>query len=1134
MPPPKRGYDACYSADEDPVPFLEDVVRCLNKKGFCKFYDAGSSEEELAEALKDVEGLEEWSPAPAELTDALLGPDGSGRMARFKGAGESPLSQMDSSVSLFLGWLSQWAETLVGCSMGSRTDTVIVETGTPSGSFPHIKESMAWLETLTWQRLMILRFLGPGSGTLTMKPFDEEAESFETRLEPGMWVLLRADALSHSLIAQSTKAYTLASYFLEDLVGPARNVSFADKSPPARDLETKILEFVRKAKETAEDEDAFQLMVTREFQRSANHLFHKGDQIAVRGQSVRAPAELGDYDDFWRVVYTGVDAAIQIPLMRWDYEKYYLPDPDSCLEARKSYQQHACFFEGADIFDNKFFGISVMEAKGMDPNQRLILETAYQALSDAGWTKKTLGKSWTGVCIGAYAFEYEPEANMNEDAMGGTSGSLAIVSNRISYVLGLMGPSFSIDLESAASMVALVTCCDQVQHGKPQADQSLAGGVECVCHPRPGMYMCWAGLLSYKGRCAVFDDCADGFIRGECVGSQVVSPLMQQIDGEWVVDDSKRVDGIISAGISCHSGKGANLGAPSGASDLEMLHNCIRRACIDPLDVDAIDCYGLAQVLHDAVEVSTLSKVYRGTPTDEMFALTSSKCVFGNCGRGGGVVSIMKALGITHWGTVSPTIHLHQTNPHTDLADDSATVYATESLSNRMFSSFIGSTAKSWSGSNAHVIFHGSVDSNKLQQRREARDAAKELVYWPGGGGLLDRTKRPLREYTIAGSWSGWESQTLTGEGRGTYSFTITLGENGFERFQILLDGDYNRVLHPNMQEGGKDVEVHGPDTKSDCFGSCWQIDGRYKLQWQDQPDNALTDGSDQGVLTKVGGPDAGAPGDQYKIKLETLGKYRVITWEKLVDEADGTAIRSLVPEGRYSVIGSFTEWKAQEMKREDLENGARYVCEVKLTQPQDADEFQIVVDEDSRRILYPEFSGSGPGPCKGPDELGAGYTWKMQGTVGDLFRIVLERTVRSGVMVSTVKWENIGHEVVETPTTSYYVIGDWDSWAKPLKMTAEDDRFVLRRTLPASGTESFVILHDGSYSSVFSPSMSDANPYSFHVLRGPSPARGHYWTVGSHPTDEYLRGDPYEIVLKLSDGATKRPKKVIWNGVEM
>jgi hypothetical protein len=362
----------------------------------------------------------------------------------------------------------------------------------------------------------------------------------------------------------------------------------------------------------------------------------------------------------------------------------------------------------------------------------------------------------------------------------------------------------------------------------------------------------------------------------------------------------------------------------------------------------------------------------------------------------------------------------------------------------------------------------------------------------------------------------------------------VTLGESGFERFQIWLDGNQTKVLHPNATEGMKDVQVHGPVPESECFGSCWQIDGRYKFQWSAQTADAVQQGGGStGCFTKVGSPDVGKPGDQYKVKLETIGKYRTITWEKLVEDGDGEelAIKALVTSCRYGVIGTFTGWKLQDMSREETEAGVLHTCEVRLSYA--GDEFQIVVNDDSRRTLYPEWSGSGPGFALGPDELAVGRTWKLGGVTGDIFRITLARTVSSDVMMTEVHWERISHDAAAALPVSYYVIGDWDHFARPLMMTPRGSgTYTLQRAMPRDGNESFLILCEGSYSLQIHPSMAGASPHSYHTIRGPSPdawKQGLCWTIGAHPMDEHLRGCSYEIHLEMSGMHVIRPKKVTW-----
>jgi len=323
----------------------------------------------------------------------------------------------------------------------------------------------------------------------------------------------------------------------------------------------------------------------------------------------------------------------------------------------------------------------------------------------------------------------------------------------------------------------------------------------------------------------------------------------------------------------------------------------------------------------------------------------------------------------------------------------------------------------------------------------------------------------------------------------------------------------------------------------SDCFGSCWQIGGCNKLQWRDHDASAIEEqGSGAMYVVQGCGLDVGEPGDQYKVRLETLGKYRVVTWTKVVDDKNGPEIpiKAFVRPAKYSVIGSFTGWMHEEMSREESETGTLHVCNVKLTRV--GDEFQIAVNENSHRAIHPESSGSGPGLALGPDELGLGRTWKLHGVPGDTFKIFLERLVQSDVMVTTVRWEKTGHEMIPEVPLNFYVVGDWDHWARPLIMTPSNGGYVLQRTMPRQGSESFTILYEGSYSAQIHPSLPRANPYSRHVVGGPSSnawGKGLHWTVGAHASDERLRGETYEIILELSGGGgvPLHAKTVTWRG---
>lgn len=280
----------------------------------------------------------------------------------------------------------------------------------------------------------------------------------------------------------------------------------------------------------------------------------------------------------------------------------------------------------------------------------------------------------------------------------------------------------------------------------------------------------------------------------------------------------------------------------------------------------------------------------------------------------------------------------------------------------------------------------------------------------------------------------------------------------------------------------------------------------------------------------KIDGPDVGEPGDQYVIRIETLGKYRLVTWEKIVEASDETGLpgKGLEPL-KYSVIGSFTGWRPQEMSRGVCENGVVFSCEVQLLSQHARSDFQIIVNDDMCRAVYPQRPFATAGPAMGPDELGAGCTWQLDAQIGETYKIALERKTLSGVMVSKVYWERIGIvEVAQPEPDRYYVVGSWDGWRTPIAMQpAGDCIYVLERRLKRDSSESFQILFEG-YSGLIHPSVDGANPHIHHVIHGPRQyGSACSWTVGAHPADQKLQEQMYRIILTLTPRGN--PKSVTW-----
>mmetsp|Transcript_76190 Transcript_76190/g.132183 ORF Transcript_76190/g.132183 Transcript_76190/m.132183 type:complete len:1154 (+) Transcript_76190:100-3561(+) len=1143
----KKGYDVLSSAtDGQNGLFAQDTVRLLQKKGFCIIDDGGTYEAKLEEVNSGIDSIKDkLVSTPADIFDGLLGKDGSAKYAKLDSL-ECPelLGRIDEQLGTYAGLIMEQTEAMLGFELANRTSGLLMESGSQMGggaskeSFRVASEADDWLQWLEWHRLMVLFIAGPDKATLDLKPFDDDAEEFSVNVEPGMFVILRCDAMTHILKPKGNRCYSIGTFILENnFEGPnARVTPPFPHTPTAAKLEKLLIDFLRQAKETAYDDQGLEEQLgSRELQLQTNRLFIRGDQVAVRSMACRYTG-CGPGENFYKPLVSGVDLLQDIIPERWDHEPYFCPDPELVMAKQATYARHCTWIEGIDKFDNKFFGISAAESNAMDPHQRVILEVGYTAWKNAGYSKKTLMRSRFGVFMGSCAFEWNL-VPCDQPGFGGTTGSLAINANRVSFQFGLMGPSFSIELEGAASLIAVVQNADACQPGKVQQEAGIAMGADLALAPQSMCLYSYAGWNSQRGRCLTFNETADGHVRGEGVSGITMDNLMTVVDGQSVISQEEMILGVMVSGRSGSCGKTASYGAPNGAAEQELLAMTIRGGDISPLDVDAIECNGLGAILHDAVELAATNKTYRENTTQEMLGLGSVKTNHGHGMRLAGMTSVFKVLGNILMGTQSPHLHLDKLNPHIALEDDCSCLITTECLPNRLLSSFMGVSSKGYNGALAHCIFHGNNEICKPPSKEKAKPS-EEISYWPGGGGLMKAELRPNRAYTIVGSWNHWEPEAMDQISRGVYQKTVVLSAAGFERFQIWMDGNKAKTLHPDSSAGYKDGMVHGPAPESETFGSCWQIDGRYKMVpvWKSEEDE---NASDDQIVT-AGSPvrmfkattnDQAEPGTIFEVRLEVTGKYRTVTWEKVTEEtAEGELVpkKELVPVTTYSVMGTFNKWSLEEMTEDSATPGLYYLD---VTLNSWGSEFQVVVNGCLRLALYPDANGL---TTEGPDELGIGRNFFIDGKAGNTFRIKLQREVHDETPSFTVWWDLTDGKVKPGDSLrGFFAIGSWDQFAKPIPLTfkSHPPRYVFTRPYPDVGTESFQLLVGGERRFQVYPSKADATCYEYHVPRGPGGGGdGMYWIVGKHENDKILMGEDYEVTVWVNHKHSAT--KVSWSKV--
>jgi len=439
----------------------------------------------------------------------------------------------------------------------------------------------------------------------------------------------------------------------------------------------------------------------------------KNEPIAIIGMGCRFPGGANNPEALWDLLAKGTDAITEVPNTRWDIQQLY----DADLNAPgKMNTRFGGFVNNVTDFNPEFFGISPREAASMDPQQRLLLEVCWEALENADINPQSLYGVSAGVFIGIIAYDYGQRIlginRINEiDAYAGTGSSLGVAAGRLSYTLGLTGPSLSVDTACSSSLVTVHLACESLK--RKECNLAIAGGVNLMLEPGLSVNFSKAHMLAPDGKCKTFDSSADGYVRGEGCGIVVLKRLSDALAA------NDPILALIKGSAVNQDGASGGLTIPSGPSQASVIRQALKNAGCEPSAVDYIEAHGTGTSLGDPIELGSLDQVFsQGRKSNHPLLVGSIKTNVGHLEAAAGIAGIMKLVLSLKHEQIPP--HLNCTNPTDRFPWSEKPIQIAQHLSKWERSEkarIAGISSFGFSGTNAHILIEEAPTRQTLETK---------------------------------------------------------------------------------------------------------------------------------------------------------------------------------------------------------------------------------------------------------------------------------------------------------------------------------------------------------------------------------------------------------------------------------
>ena len=538
--------------------------------------------------------------------------------------------------------------------------------------------------------------------------------------------------------------------------------------------------------------------------------------IAITGMGCRFP-KANNPEAFWQLLRNGQQAISSVPASRWSATDFYDPNPKA---AGKTSSCRGGFLDDIEKFDAAFFGISPEEAHHIDPQQRLFLEIAWEALEHAGIAPLGLSDSATGVFSGLCTIDYHRLLYRDFSAIGphsGTGTTMSITANRLSYLLNLRGPSMAVDAACSSSLVAIHLACQSLRSG--ESNLCLAGGVNLILSPDSMISSSQTGLLSKEGACRPFDSEADGYVRGEGCGIVILKRLEDaQANGDSIL-------ALIRGSAVNQDGLSNSLTAPNGLAQQGLIQRALAVSEVLAQDIDYIEAHAVGTPLGDAVEFKALKKALKSEREKPCF-IGSVKSNIGHLEAASGVAGLIKVILSLQHEEIPPQLNFEQANPYVDIEESSFEISPMVIPWQRQQSRrrVAGVSTFGFGGTNAHfVIEEAPLKSVKAQPENSKDERPCHLL------ALTAKSPASLRElaqrYVRLLSDSAEESAQNLSQARATNDdssvvsarsladicFTANTGRSHFNERLCLISNSHEQLQQRLTRFcEGKETELAG------------------------------------------------------------------------------------------------------------------------------------------------------------------------------------------------------------------------------------------------------------------------------------------------------------------------------------